>query len=170
MRLREGLCRLDLPTNIPVGTVNVYVFTDEPVTIVDVGPKNEDCHAELKRQLHEVGLAPADIERIVLTHGHVDHSGLVETVRKESGAEVLAPEADGPMVSDYTRAFKERHERYREAALQAEGPDGQRPRAGIHDLDLQDGEGLATVERHAQAQLRPAARGRRRETQRQPRT
>ena len=122
MRLREGLCRLDLPTNIPVGTVNVYIFTDEPVTLIDAGPLNENCHAELKRQLHEVGLAPSDIERIVLTHGHVDHSGLAETVRKESGAEVLAPEADGPMVSDYTRAFKERHERYREAALQAGAP------------------------------------------------
>jgi len=122
MRLREGLCRLDLPTNIPVGTVNVYVFTDEPVTLIDAGPRNEACHAELKRQLHEIGLATGDIERVVLTHGHVDHSGLAETIRKDSGAEIVAPEADASMVSDYARTFEERRSRYRDAALHAGAP------------------------------------------------
>src|SRR3989337_2153849 len=38
MRLREALCRLDLPTRPPIGTVNVYAFTDERVTLIDTGP------------------------------------------------------------------------------------------------------------------------------------
>jgi glyoxylase-like metal-dependent hydrolase (beta-lactamase superfamily II) len=53
----------------------------------------------------------------------VDHTGLAETVRKESEAEVLAPEADAAMVSDYHRTFREREARYREAALRAGAPE-----------------------------------------------
>jgi len=89
MRLREALCRLDLPTRPPIGTVNVYAFTDERVTLIDTGPNCPECYEALRSQLREVGLTPADVERIVLTHGHVDHHGLAETIRRESRAEVL---------------------------------------------------------------------------------
>ena len=123
MRLREGLSRLDLPTRLPIGTVNVYVFTDEPVTMIDTGPNCPECYDALKEQLKEVRLAPADIERIVLTHGHVDHHGLAETVRKESDAEVLAPEADRAMVEDYRETFVERQVRYENEAVRAGAPE-----------------------------------------------
>jgi hypothetical protein len=51
MRLREGLSRLELPTRLPVGTVNVYVFTDAPVTLIDTGPNCPECHDELAARL-----------------------------------------------------------------------------------------------------------------------
>jgi glyoxylase-like metal-dependent hydrolase (beta-lactamase superfamily II) len=123
MQIREGLHRLDLPTRLPIGTVNVYLFTDEPVTLLDVGPNCPECHDEIRRQMKEIGLAPADVERIVLSHGHVDHGGIAEAVRKESDAEVLAPEADVPMLASYERTFAERGRRYKEAALRAGAPE-----------------------------------------------
>lgn len=122
MRLREGLCRLDLPTRLPIGTVNVYVFTDEPVTLLDTGPNCPECHDAFRSGLKEVGLAPGDVERIVLTHGHVDHHGLAETIRRESGAELLVPEGDREMVEDYRDAFSARRKLYADEALKAGAP------------------------------------------------
>jgi len=122
MRLREGLCRLDLPTRLPIGTVNAYVFTDAPVTMIDTGPNCPECYDELRRQMREVHLGPGDIERIVLTHGHVDHHGLAETIRKESDAEVLVPAGDRAMVEAYKETFAERQRYYRQEALKAGAP------------------------------------------------
>ena len=123
MQIREGLHRLDLPTRLPIGTVNVYLFTEEPVTLLDAGPKCPECHDEIRRQMKEIGLTTADVERIVLSHGHVDHGGIAEAVRRESGAEVLAPEGDAPMVASYERTFAERRTLYRDAALRAGAPE-----------------------------------------------
>jgi len=122
MRLRDGLCRLELPSRLPIGTVNVYVFTDEPVTLIDTGPNCPECHDELVRQIRDLRLSTADVERILLTHGHVDHHGLAETIRRESGAEVIVPEADRGMVEAYRETFMERREYYREEALRAGAP------------------------------------------------
>lgn len=122
MRIREGLHRLDLPTRLPIGTVNAYLFTSEPVTLLDTGPNCPECYEEIRRQMREIGLSPADIERIVLSHGHVDHGGMAEVIRKEADAEVLVPEADVPMVAEYERTFEERRGLYRDAALRAGAP------------------------------------------------
>ncbi|OGS49394.1 MAG: hypothetical protein A3K68_02610 [Euryarchaeota archaeon RBG_16_68_13] len=122
MRLREGLCRFDLPTRLPIGTVNVYVFTDGPVTVLDTGPNCPECYDAFRAQMKETGLAPADVERILLTHGHVDHHGLAETIRKESGAELLVPEADREMVEDYKDEFAARRRMYAAEALKAGAP------------------------------------------------
>ncbi len=123
MRIRAGLCRIDLPTRLPIGTVNAYLFTDEPVTLLDTGPNLPECLDELTREMRAIDLSPGDIERIVLTHGHVDHHGLTENLRKESGAEVLIPEGDRDMVERYREAFVERREQYREQALRAGAPE-----------------------------------------------
>ena len=122
MRLRDGLCRLELPSRLPIGTVNVYLFTDEPITLIDTGPNCPECHDELARQMRELHTSPADVGRILLTHGHVDHHGLAETIRRESGAEVLVPEGDRDMVEAYQETFRRRRDRYREEALRAGAP------------------------------------------------
>ena len=122
MRLREGLCLLDLPTRLPIGTVNVYVFTDEPVTMIDTGPNCPECFDGLRTQLKGFGLAPSDVETVILTHGHVDHHGLAETIRKESGADVLVPEADRAMVERYRETFAERKARFESEAIRAGAP------------------------------------------------
>jgi glyoxylase-like metal-dependent hydrolase (beta-lactamase superfamily II) len=122
MRLREGLHRLDLPTPLPVGTVNVYLFAEEPVTLIDAGPRSPECLEELERQLQTAGVALADVEQVVLTHGHVDHHGLAETIRRESGAKVLVPDGDRAMVERYTETFASRLARYRAEALRAGAP------------------------------------------------
>ena len=43
----------------------------------------------------EHGYALADIELLLLTHHHLDHAGLAQTLRERSGATVAAHQRDG---------------------------------------------------------------------------
>jgi glyoxylase-like metal-dependent hydrolase (beta-lactamase superfamily II) len=87
---------LTLPTPLPVGPVNAYLLPGPPVTLVDAGPKTPSAWEALLAGLRAYGLAPADVRRIVLTHGHPDHFGQAAALAGISGAEVLAHSADGP--------------------------------------------------------------------------
>ena len=72
---------LSIPTPFYVGDVNVYLIKEDPVTLVDVGPKTPEAAAALREKLRAHGVAFADVRRIVLTHAHEDHCGLARTVR-----------------------------------------------------------------------------------------
>jgi glyoxylase-like metal-dependent hydrolase (beta-lactamase superfamily II) len=81
---------LSIPTPFYVGDVNVYLIKEDPVTLIDVGPKTAEASAALRAKLAENGLRFADIRRIVLTHAHEDHCGLAKQVRDEAkDAEIL---------------------------------------------------------------------------------
>jgi glyoxylase-like metal-dependent hydrolase (beta-lactamase superfamily II) len=73
-----------------LGSVNVWLLPGEPLTIVDTGPANDEALASLERQLAEHGHALEDIELVVITHHHLDHSGLASRIRERSGAEIAA--------------------------------------------------------------------------------
>lgn len=75
---------LAIPTPFYVGTVNVYLIREDPVTLIDVGPKTKEAADMLRRKLGENGVQIADIRRIVLTHAHEDHCGLAKSVRDEA--------------------------------------------------------------------------------------
>lgn len=64
-----------MPTPYPVGPVNAYVVFGRRLTLIDVGPNTDDGEAALMAGLRELGIAPTDIEQIVITHPHVDHHG-----------------------------------------------------------------------------------------------
>lgn len=73
-----------LPTPFLVGDVNVYVIDDEPLTLVDTGPKTSEAVKALREGLSRNGYKLSDIQRIVLTHAHEDHCGLAKTIRDEA--------------------------------------------------------------------------------------
>src|SRR5688572_11949762 len=75
---------LAIPTPFYVGDVNVYLIKEDPITLIDVGPKTEEATEALRRKLGENGVGFADIRRIVLTHAHEDHCGLARAVRDEA--------------------------------------------------------------------------------------
>ncbi len=79
-----------LPTPFLVGDVNVYVIDDEPLTLIDTGPKTPAAVKALRAGLSRHGFKLSDIRRIVLTHAHEDHCGLARTIRDEAkNAEIL---------------------------------------------------------------------------------
>lgn len=81
---------ISVPTPFPVGPVNCYLVAEDPVTLIDAGPKTKEALATLKEGLRRAGVRVFDIKRILLTHTHEDHCGLAKTLRDETkGAEVL---------------------------------------------------------------------------------
>ena len=84
---------LSIPTPFYVGDVNIYLIREDPVTLIDVGPKTDEAAKALRQRLREHGVEFTDVRRIVLTHAHEDHCGLAKRVRDESkNAEVLIHE------------------------------------------------------------------------------
>jgi len=85
-----NIIQLAIPTPFYVGDVNVYLIKEDPITLIDVGPKTPEAVAALQSKLVEHGVQFSDIRRIVLTHAHEDHCGLAKSVRDEAkDAEIL---------------------------------------------------------------------------------
>ncbi len=75
---------LTIPTPFYVGDVNVYLIKEEPLTLIDVGPKTKEANDALREKLRRNGVEFSDVRRIVLTHAHEDHCGLAKQVRDEA--------------------------------------------------------------------------------------
>ncbi|MBV9215430.1 MAG: MBL fold metallo-hydrolase [Acidobacteria bacterium] len=75
---------LAIPTPFYVGDVNVYLIREDPLTLIDVGPKTPEATRVLREKLASHGVKLADVRRIVLTHAHEDHCGMARQVRDEA--------------------------------------------------------------------------------------
>jgi glyoxylase-like metal-dependent hydrolase (beta-lactamase superfamily II) len=81
---------ISLPTPFYIGPVNVYLIAEDPITIIDTGPKTKATIDALREGLRAAGFRVSDIRRIVLTHAHEDHCGLAKSLRDEAkNAEVF---------------------------------------------------------------------------------
>lgn len=81
---------ISLPTPFYIGPVNVYLIAEDPITLIDTGPKTKEAIDALREGLRKARLRVDDIRRIVLTHAHEDHCGLARSLRDEAkDAEVL---------------------------------------------------------------------------------
>ncbi len=87
---RADLHPIAIPTPFPVGPVNVFLWRGDPLTLIDTGPRTDEAYAALEAGLREHGVRVSDIERVLLTHHHVDHVGLLRRVLEESGAVTFA--------------------------------------------------------------------------------
>lgn len=96
-----GIHTLPIPTPFAVGKVNCYLIEDDPLTLVDTGPNMGTSLVVLEELLRSHGHEIADLERIVLTHQHIDHVGLVRHLAEKSGAEVCAWRPLGPWLERY---------------------------------------------------------------------
>src|SRR5918999_4250103 len=75
---------ISVPTPFYVGPVNVYLIAEEPLTLIDTGPKTKEAVEALRDGLRRERVRVADIKRIVLTHAHEDHCGLAKQLRDEA--------------------------------------------------------------------------------------
>lgn len=102
-----GIHCLAVPTPFAVGRVNCYLIEDDPLTLVDAGPNSATSLTALEAALQTHGRRVEDLERIVVTHQHIDHIGLVEILAKRSGAEVCALDLLAPWLADYKHEMEE---------------------------------------------------------------
>ena len=75
---------ISLPTPFYVGPVNVYLIAEEPLTLIDTGPKTKEALEALKEGLRRARVRVSDLKRVVLTHAHEDHCGLAKQLRDEA--------------------------------------------------------------------------------------
>lgn len=91
VQLATGVWRI--PTT-PFDLVNSFLLADDDgsLTLVDAGLKRAD--KRILAALAELGKAPADVRRIVLTHAHSDHAGGLAGTQSATGARVLSHDRD----------------------------------------------------------------------------
>jgi len=100
---------ISLPTPFYIGPVNVYLIEEDPLTLIDAGPRDEASLEALRSGLNQLGYKLSDIKRIIISHAHADHYGLARVIVEESGATAYIHEWDAPAVSGDTdyRAYRE---------------------------------------------------------------
>lgn len=103
----RGVHCLPVPTPFAVGRVNCYLIDDDPLTLLDTGPNSATSLTALEAALAAHGHRVEELERIVVTHQHIDHIGLVEILATRSGAEVCALDRLAPWLADYKREMEE---------------------------------------------------------------
>ena len=91
VELAPGLWRI--PTT-PFDLVNSFLLTDDDgsLTLVDAGLKGAD--RKVLAALQQLGKAPTDVQRILLTHAHNDHAGGLAKVKDATGGAVIAHDRD----------------------------------------------------------------------------
>jgi glyoxylase-like metal-dependent hydrolase (beta-lactamase superfamily II) len=94
-----------IPLPLPhIGSINSWLMTGEPVTLVDTGPRTDQALEALERGLRVCGMRLEDVELVLATHHHHDHVGLAATIKRRSGARIAA--LDG--VAEYGAQYLER--------------------------------------------------------------
>jgi len=111
---------LPIPTPFAVGRVNCYLIEDDPLTLVDCGPNSGRTLDALEKALGEHGRRIEDLERIVITHQHLDHVGLVGILADRSGAEVAALDLLVPVLEEFA-AHAERDDELAERLMLRHG-------------------------------------------------
>jgi glyoxylase-like metal-dependent hydrolase (beta-lactamase superfamily II) len=80
-----------------LGRFQAYLWRDDTgVTLVDTGAA--DTGGQIAAALDELGLAPSDLDRVVLTHFHDDHAGAAAEIRDWGDIEIVAHEADALII------------------------------------------------------------------------
>jgi glyoxylase-like metal-dependent hydrolase (beta-lactamase superfamily II) len=95
-----------MPTPYAVGPVNVYLIEAEPLTLVDTGINTPEAQNALVLALTGAGYFVESIERILITHAHPDHYGLIPYLQEASGATVYFPEREIARVRDRQMLFE----------------------------------------------------------------
>lgn len=97
----ENIHMIEVPTPFAVGPVNCYLIEDDPLTIIDPGPNSGEAIEALVVGLRARGHELADVDRILVTHQHIDHQGLVQVVQHASRAEVVCLDKCKPWIEDF---------------------------------------------------------------------
>ena len=98
VEIYPNIYRLSLPflsdtkTKLGPGPVNIYLFTENPITLIDTG--TADMLPVIYRALPELNLTPSDIEQLIITHGHLDHYGGAYKLKKDVPNLVIAAHKD----------------------------------------------------------------------------
>ncbi len=118
---RLGVRRIPVPIPFPQagGPVNVLAVEEDGggFALLDAGLGTPEAEEALRAGLAAAGVAVESIRRILVTHGHIDHYGLAQTLREASSASVAVHPADlAKLSSDGWTSERERYDAFLLAA------------------------------------------------------
>jgi glyoxylase-like metal-dependent hydrolase (beta-lactamase superfamily II) len=98
---------IQIPVPLPhIRSVNTWLLRGDPLTLIDTGPHAEDALAALEAGLRRASVRIEDLELVLLTHHHLDHTGQAATIAARSGAAVATLDR----AADYGARYAERSE------------------------------------------------------------
>jgi glyoxylase-like metal-dependent hydrolase (beta-lactamase superfamily II) len=109
---------MTVPVRIPlplphIGSVNTWLLRGDPLTLIDTGQYEDEALDALETGLKRAGVRLEDLELVLVTHHHLDHSGLARTIAQRSGARIAAYER----AAVYGAEYEERGEADRRFSL-----------------------------------------------------
>lgn len=84
------IARLDFDMDYPPGQTAAYLVHGSEPILVDAGAPGDEHRDQLVDGLLALGLMPADVEHVLITHPHTDHVGQVRTLL-ENDVTLYAP-------------------------------------------------------------------------------
>jgi len=117
--IAPGLYRITISLSFGLDSVHTFAAVESGrVTLFDTGPDVPPSLLIYEDALARIGRSVADVERIFVTHFHVDHCGLAGRIKEISGAEIRISEIEyeaaaltfqGHRQTDLIREFWRQH-------------------------------------------------------------
>ncbi len=114
---------IEVPIPFPLKSVNCYYIEDSTPTLIDAGVHTDEAMRAVESAIEATGARVEDLNRIVLTHCHLDHMGLAGRIMDRSGADLFVhPEDNAKLIRDLVEEFDRRGPMYRSFFLEAGVP------------------------------------------------
>ncbi|GAA0438894.1 MBL fold metallo-hydrolase [Lentibacillus halophilus] len=89
-----------VPTSTILQSFNFYVVeSDGALILIDAGLNSKSCWAHFNQVMNANGFEAADIDKIILTHSHDDHTGIVHHLLSEHDIPVYAHKNAAPRLN-----------------------------------------------------------------------
>ncbi|OGD55318.1 hypothetical protein A3K78_06875 [Candidatus Bathyarchaeota archaeon RBG_13_52_12] len=107
MQVAEGVHQFKIPMrHNPLGYTYSYLL-EESMTLIDAGMPSWDAFSALEKQLSELETRVRDLKRVIITHMHNDHVGLIEYIRERADVKTLAHRVAEERQQEQIRVYKE---------------------------------------------------------------
>jgi len=116
--------RIEIRTPFALKRVNCYYIKDSVPTLIDAGVNTDESFEAVKSAVKEAGGTIEGLRRLILTHAHSDHIGLVSRIARLSGADVYMHRWDTGRMVRQEEGSANLGERYRGFFLEAGVPKG----------------------------------------------
>jgi glyoxylase-like metal-dependent hydrolase (beta-lactamase superfamily II) len=94
--IAQGLYLLSLPMSLSLPYVHVVAAVDPQgrVTLFDTGLNSRSSRVAFDKLLPRIGGSLERVDRVFVTHYHIDHCGLTGYIKEQSGAKVYMSQVD----------------------------------------------------------------------------
>jgi glyoxylase-like metal-dependent hydrolase (beta-lactamase superfamily II) len=131
--------RIPLPTPYPVGRINAYLMPGPPVTLIDTGVRSNRSIKALELGFESANLSISDLDAVLITHPHHDHSGAAAELARRTGVPVYCH-------SEAVRDLAKEHLAFGEALSRYGAPDTLLEiLAGLEQMNDRFGEPLGDI-------------------------